>query len=97
VVSASVVATAIDYRFKIISSSAFPTEGDLIGFFVQFYAWSCPHRAPFPNEEARHIPSWFPLDFHLSFQIRATIFRCCSDISPFQQRTGLTFVCMVAL
>ena len=38
VVSASVVATVIDYQFKIISSSALPKEGDLIGFFGQFYA-----------------------------------------------------------
>ena len=38
VVSASVVATVVDYQFKIISSSALRTEGDLIGFFGQFYA-----------------------------------------------------------
>jgi ATP/ADP translocase/HEAT repeat protein len=38
VVSASVVATVIDYQFKIISSSARQTEGDLIGFFGHFYA-----------------------------------------------------------
>ena len=38
VISASVVATVIDYQFKIISSSALRTEGDLIGFFGQFYA-----------------------------------------------------------
>jgi hypothetical protein len=38
VVSASVVATVIDYQFKIISSSALRTESDLIGFFGQFYA-----------------------------------------------------------
>jgi ATP/ADP translocase len=38
VVSGSVVATVIDYQFKMISSSALRTEGDLIGFFGQFYA-----------------------------------------------------------
>jgi Cyclic nucleotide-binding domain/TLC ATP/ADP transporter len=38
VVSASVVATVIDYQFKILSSSALRVEGDLIGFFGQFYA-----------------------------------------------------------
>ena len=38
VASAAVVATVIDYQFKIISSSALPKEGDLIGFFGQFYA-----------------------------------------------------------
>lgn len=38
VVCASVVATVIDYQFKIISSSTLRTEGDLIGFFGQFYA-----------------------------------------------------------
>jgi hypothetical protein len=38
VISASIVATVVDYQFKMISSSAFRTEGDLIGFFGQFYA-----------------------------------------------------------
>ena len=38
VICASVVATVIDYQFKIISSSGLRTEGELIGFFGQFYA-----------------------------------------------------------
>ena len=38
VVCAAVVASIVDYQFKIISSSSLRTEADLVGFFGQFYA-----------------------------------------------------------